>query len=235
MIAIPRDNHGWTADRLIRGVIKGMKEGVGFDEIEATYSQLETAANLAKQTEATAKSAYTAYLSVCKETRRWSKASKEQDQRYYELERELKNAQKMIAKWIAVSDEKPDADTTVLIANNDWSDPVIEGYFDGEAWCNLEGYKLNLVRPGDGLMTQEWAPPTHWMDLPKPPVALVSTNPFAVTSMPGCITAGVEDRLYRVKQFNAKEVRAALALPNLEKTVRIACERRLRKLEKAAK
>lgn len=57
-------------------------------------------------------------------------------------------------------------------------------------------------------------------------------NPFAVASMPGCITAGVEDRLYRVKQFNAPEIRAALALPNLEKTVRLACERRLRKLAK---
>jgi len=63
-----------------------------------------------------------------------------------------------------------------------------------------------------------------------PDVAL--GNPFAVASMPGCITAGVEDRLYRVKQFNAPQIRAALALPNLEKTVRIACERRLRKLTK---
>lgn len=46
---LPTDKYGWTAARLIRGVIKGMKEGIGLDELEATYSQLATAADLAQQ------------------------------------------------------------------------------------------------------------------------------------------------------------------------------------------
>ena len=41
-----------------------------------------------------------------------------------------------------------------------------------------------------------------------------------------------QDRITCVKEFNAAQCRAALALPDLQKTVRTAVERRLRALEK---
>lgn len=43
---IPKDQHGWTASRLIRGVVKSMKEGIGLDELEAAFLQLEKAISL---------------------------------------------------------------------------------------------------------------------------------------------------------------------------------------------
>jgi hypothetical protein len=41
-------------------------------------------------------------------------------------------------------------------------------------------------------------------------------------------------RLHAVKEFSAEDCRAALKLPDLQKTVRLAVERRLRKLEGVA-
>lgn len=48
------------------------------------------------------------------------------------------------------------------------------------------------------------------------------------------VETGVEGRLQRVQRFTATECRAALKLPDLQKTVRVAIERRLRKLESKA-
>ncbi|MGB3749411.1 MAG: hypothetical protein WA961_14525 [Rhodanobacter sp.] len=43
-----------------------------------------------------------------------------------------------------------------------------------------------------------------------------------------------DDRLRAVRDFDAARCHAALRLPNLQKTVRTAIERRLRKLEAAS-
>jgi hypothetical protein len=47
-------------------------------------------------------------------------------------------------------------------------------------------------------------------------------------------TVTAPDRLERVKNFTAEQCHAALELPNLQKTVRNAIERRLKQLEKPA-
>lgn len=96
---LPKDKHGWTASRLIKGIIKGiikgMKEGIGFDELEATYSQLETSAELAKQMERDLCTDIGLITHYVAEKRQLIKASKEQDQKYRALARvvgDLKNA-----------------------------------------------------------------------------------------------------------------------------------------------
>ena len=47
-------------------------------------------------------------------------------------------------------------------------------------------------------------------------------------------TLVVEERLYRIKQgeFDADDLRKIIKLPDVQKTVKTAAERRLRKLEK---
>jgi hypothetical protein len=55
-------------------------------------------------------------------------------------------------------------------------------------------------------------------------------NPFACSWAPGCQDGTVEDRLHRVKGFTAPQCEAALKRDDLQKTVRLAVERRLRKL-----
>jgi ParB/RepB/Spo0J family partition protein len=59
-------------------------------------------------------------------------------------------------------------------------------------------------------------------------------NPFLYHWSDGTqvLTSGVNDRIEAVRKFSADECEAALALPDLEKTVKTAIERRLRKLEK---
>ncbi len=59
-------------------------------------------------------------------------------------------------------------------------------------------------------------------------------NPFVTGHVPGVgdmQAADVESRLDLVARFNAAKCRAALQMPDLQKTVRRAVERRLRKLE----
>lgn len=46
------------------------------------------------------------------------------------------------------------------------------------------------------------------------------------------MVTGAADRLQRVQYFTPDECRAALKLTNLQKTVRVAIERRLRRLER---
>jgi hypothetical protein len=48
------------------------------------------------------------------------------------------------------------------------------------------------------------------------------------------ITYDVHDRLIELKSFSAKQCRAVIRLPNIQKTVRLAAERRLRKLGRAS-
>lgn len=43
-----------------------------------------------------------------------------------------------------------------------------------------------------------------------------------------------EDRLRKIKEFNVEQLRQVIVLPGVQKTVKQAAERRLRKLEKAA-
>lgn len=60
-------------------------------------------------------------------------------------------------------------------------------------------------------------------------------NPFMVNICGQiCQTVDSTDRIHMVKQFTASECRSAIALPNLQKTVLTAIERRLRKLERAS-
>ena len=61
-------------------------------------------------------------------------------------------------KWIAVSDELPDADTTVLTHKAAWDEPVWMGWLDGDTWRDVDA------------MTCDPAP-THWMNFPEPPEA----------------------------------------------------------------
>lgn len=55
-------------------------------------------------------------------------------------------------------------------------------------------------------------------------------NPFRASG--GGFWGTVEDRLHMAKGFGAVQCRAALELPDLQKTVRTAIERRLRKFER---
>jgi hypothetical protein len=65
--------------------------------------------------------------------------------------------------WIPVSKELPDAETTVLITNPAWPEPVAEGFFTGDEWFTTAGRRVgHPYRIG---------PPTHWMHLPEPPSA----------------------------------------------------------------
>jgi hypothetical protein len=59
-----------------------------------------------------------------------------------------------------------------------------------------------------------------------------NNHPFAVSPKSAWIHCDVESRLALVRTFNKEQCNAALALTDMQKTVRVACERRLRKLEK---
>lgn len=67
---------------------------------------------------------------------------------------------------------------------------------------------------------------------------MIDGNPFRHASgfrdVPHVETVDAKDRLEAVKSFNAAELRAVIDLPNVQKTVRVAAERRLRKLAKEA-
>ncbi|WP_237173003.1 hypothetical protein [Paracandidimonas lactea] len=60
------------------------------------------------------------------------------------------------------------------------------------------------------------------------------THPFYVATYSGrdCYEVAAEDRIRRVKHFDRAQCLAALALPDLQKTVVRAIERRLRQLER---
>lgn len=59
-------------------------------------------------------------------------------------------------------------------------------------------------------------------------------NPFAVQLHGGiqAYTCSADDRISRVQHFDRKQCLAALALPDLQRTVARAVERRLRQLER---
>ena len=57
----------------------------------------------------------------------------------------------------------------------------------------------------------------------------IATNPFK-TSVGYLVTA--DDRAHAARTFDLEECRRALKMPDLQKTVRTAIERRMRKLEK---
>jgi len=46
-----------------------------------------------------------------------------------------------------------------------------------------------------------------------------------------CAALSADERIRMVQTFDAAQCRAALALPDLQKTVRLALERRLRRVE----
>jgi len=57
------------------------------------------------------------------------------------------------AMWVPVDTAKPDADTTVLLGNENWTEEVIQGSTDGEQWFDMDGF---LLEPA----------PTHWRQIP---------------------------------------------------------------------
>lgn len=60
----------------------------------------------------------------------------------------------MIPDWFEVGEKMPDSDTTLLLFNDQASEPVWFGYHDGKRW-----------RYVDGLI----AMPTHWASMPAGP------------------------------------------------------------------
>ena len=64
--------------------------------------------------------------------------------------------------WIDATVEFPDDDTTVLIANPAWDEPVCLGYHSGGEWCDQADL---FWAPGDV------GEPTHWAHLPEAPDA----------------------------------------------------------------
>ena len=66
----------------------------------------------------------------------------------------------LIAGWIAVEDEMPDDDITVLVvvSDDDGDGAILLGFHDGDHWRNAEH-------------NDEIARVTHWMDLPALPEA----------------------------------------------------------------
>lgn len=57
-------------------------------------------------------------------------------------------------KWISVSEQLPDSDTTVMLFDANANEPVWLGYFDGERWVYIDGMP---------------AFPTHWTEIPGGP------------------------------------------------------------------
>lgn len=65
-------------------------------------------------------------------------------------------------------------------------------------------------------------------------------NPFRKPGLPGfgleyTETVDAQGRLEEVRTFNTNQLRAVIAMPNVQKTVKLAAERRLRKLERERK
>lgn len=74
--------------------------------------------------------------------------------------RRLAAAGKKLARpgrWKPVVEQLPDDELTVLVTNAAWDEPVWMGYRDGEVWRDVNA---EVLEPD----------PTHWMDLPAPPL-----------------------------------------------------------------
>lgn len=65
-------------------------------------------------------------------------------------------------KWIAVTDQLPDADTTVIVFAPDADDPIWLGFYDGVYWFSVDG-------PTYGDDEEIAAPVTAWAMLPVGP------------------------------------------------------------------
>lgn len=65
------------------------------------------------------------------------------------------------ATWIPCAVELPDADRTVLVNCPHETEPVWLGFLDENTWRSVEGDKIEV---------------THWMDLPAPAPAYLSTK-----------------------------------------------------------
>lgn len=62
-------------------------------------------------------------------------------------------------RWIPVTESLPDSETTVMTFVPDSNEPVWPGYYSGEQWMDLQGYRMDV----DSV--------THWMDFPDFPDA----------------------------------------------------------------
>jgi hypothetical protein len=60
-------------------------------------------------------------------------------------------------EWIAVADELPDVDTTVLVHAPGSDEPVWLGYFDGEDWLEIGGAMYSNEEELADCVTA-WAP-----------------------------------------------------------------------------
>jgi hypothetical protein len=63
------------------------------------------------------------------------------------------------SRWIPVSEQLPDSDTTVMTFAPDSNEPIWPAYHDGNQWVDFVGSPIN-----DGIIT-------HWMEFPEPPEA----------------------------------------------------------------
>jgi hypothetical protein len=61
-----------------------------------------------------------------------------------------------VGVWKSAAEEKPDAELIVLSYVPDTDDSVWLAMWDGEKWCDPDGFELQDVV-------------THWMELPEPP------------------------------------------------------------------
>jgi hypothetical protein len=58
--------------------------------------------------------------------------------------------------WTPVANQLPDSDTTILLFDENASEPVWPGYLDGNMWRYIDGMP---------------AQPTHWTEMPEGPKA----------------------------------------------------------------
>ena len=67
--------------------------------------------------------------------------------------------------WHKITGPLPDAETTVLLFNRDWNEPVFPGSLDQDGWRAYDGILLDGTCEGVGDIT----PPTHWAHMPTGP------------------------------------------------------------------
>jgi len=67
--------------------------------------------------------------------------------------------------WKDAKVEPPDADSSVMIFNDSWDEPVNMGFLDGEVWRTHDLTPLD-AEPGEH---PDFFPPSHWAQMPEGP------------------------------------------------------------------
>ena len=134
--------------------------------------------------------------------------------------------------WIDPKKKLPTPLETVLGVG-----PDDEGLYVDTMFMRKDG--AWYLSPCDDDECGRLVPPLLWMPMPEIPMRLQKEyaqkiNPFITSYYNGRWTGsvGADDRLDALQNFNLDECLVALKLEGLQKTVRVALERRIRKLEK---